>query len=135
MCVASADLLELLHRIFTLPKLDVKVQQTAVPTSYTPRKMATHPESKYFYTAEADHRILSPSAQQAKLSAIKASNIDQDVLQLPTEQFGYPRAEAGNWASCIGVYDATVAPEVREHLPLIGVTDKLIRLLFCNSHL
>jgi splicing factor 3B subunit 3 len=33
-------------------------------------------------------------------------------LELPTEQFGHSRAEAGNWASCIGVYDTTVAPEV-----------------------
>jgi splicing factor 3B subunit 3 len=98
--------------IFTLPKLDVKVQQTSLPLSYTPRKIATHPSNNFFYTAEADHRILSPSAQQAKLSAMKANQINQEVLQLPTEQFGYPRADAGNWASCIGVYDTTVAPEV-----------------------
>ena len=55
-------------RIFTMPKLDVKVQQTAVPTSYTPRKIATHPHNRFFYIAEADHRVLSPSVQQAKLS-------------------------------------------------------------------
>lgn len=74
--------------------------------------MATHPANKYFYVAEADHRVLSPSAQQEKLSAMKADKINQEILQLPSEQFGYPRAEAGNWASCVGVYDATVAPEV-----------------------
>lgn len=43
---------------------------------------------------------------------MKADKVNQEVLQLPTEQFGYPRADAGNWASCIGVYDTTVAPEV-----------------------
>lgn len=42
---------------------------------------------------------------------MKASKINQEVLQLPAEQFGHPRADAGNWASCIGVYDTTVAPE------------------------
>lgn len=98
-------------RIFTLPKLDVKVQQTALPLSYTPRKLATHPNNKFFYVAEADHRVLSPSAQQAKVSSMNAKDVNQEILQLPNEQFGYPRADAGNWASCIGVYDTTVAPE------------------------
>lgn len=57
-------------RIFTLPKIDVKVQQTAIPLSYTPRKIATHPSNAYLYVAEADHRVLSPSAQLARLSKL-----------------------------------------------------------------
>lgn len=87
------------------------MQQTSIPLSYTPRKIATHPGNKYFYTVEADHRVLSPSAEQAKLSQLKKRDINQEILDLPIEQFGRVRAEAGNWASCISVYDPTAAPE------------------------
>lgn len=97
--------------IFTLPKLDVKVQQTSIPLSYTPRKIAQHPSNRFFYTVEADHRVLSPSAQQAKLATLKKKDINQELLDLPLEQFGRVRAEAGNWASCVSVYDPTAAPE------------------------
>lgn len=109
-------------RIFTLPKLDVKVQQTSIPTSYTPRKIATHPiqpnnsSNKFFYLAEADHRVLSPSAMQSKLAGKKVDEETQAVLELPVEQFGRVRAEAGNWASCISVYDPTAPVEVSSFL-------------------
>ena len=115
-------------RIFTLPKIDVKVQQTSIPLSYTPRKIATHPSNSYLYLVEADHRVLSPSAQLAKLSTIvgrlaltrastdsasqHSSQLNAEVLELPIEQFGRPKADAGNWASCISIYDVTQSPEV-----------------------
>ena len=98
-------------RIFTLPKLDVKVQQVSIPLNYTPRKIATHPANPFFYTVEADHRVLSPSAAGAKLAKVKQSSIKQEVLDLPVEQFGRVRAEAGNWASSVNVYDPTASPE------------------------
>jgi splicing factor 3B subunit 3 len=97
--------------IFTLPKLDVKVQQTSIPMQYTPRKIAQHPGNKFFYTVEADHRVLSPSAEQAKLSQLRQRDVNQEIMDLPLEQFGRIRAEAGNWASCVSVYDPTAPPE------------------------
>ena len=36
----------------------------------------------------------------------------QEILDLPVEQFGRPRAEAGNWASCLSIYDVVGPPEV-----------------------
>ena len=78
---------------------------------YTPRKIAQHPGNKFFYTVEADHRVLSPSAEQAKLSQLRERDINQEIMELPVEQFGRVRAEAGNWASCVSVYDPTSAPE------------------------
>ncbi|SCV67047.1 BQ2448_5693 [Microbotryum intermedium] len=98
-------------RIFTFPKLGTKVQQTSIPLSYTPRKLITSPSRNLLYTVEADHRTLSPSAQQKMLGDLKSAGIDVDdeVMQLPREVFGLPRAPAGNWASCIRIIDPVEA--------------------------
>lgn len=95
------------NRIFTFPKLGSKVQQTSIPLSYTPRKLVTNPASKLLYTIEADHRTLSPSAQAKLLADQRAADmdVDMDVVNLPVEIFGLPRAAAGNWASCIRIID------------------------------
>lgn len=93
--------------IFTFPKLGSKVQQTSIPLSYTPRKMITSPSNKLLYVIEADHRTLSPQAQKVILDEKVAAGeeIDQEVLDLPVETFGLPRAAAGNWASCVRIID------------------------------
>lgn len=94
-------------RIFTFPKLGSRVQQSSIPLSYTPRKMITSPHSKLLYVIESDHRTLSPSAQKKILDEQVAAGIevDQEVLELPVEIFGLPRAAAGNWASCLRIID------------------------------
>lgn len=87
--------------------MGTKVQQTTIPISYTPRKLLVDPAHKLLYTIEADHRTLSPSAQSKMISDMKAAGIDVDeeIVQMPADTFGLPRAEAGNWASCIRIID------------------------------
>lgn len=69
--------------------------------------MITTPHNELLYVIEADHRTISPQAQQAiiteKLEA--GIEVDQSVVELPLDIFGLPRAAAGNWASCIRIID------------------------------
>ena len=58
------------HRIFQIPKLGTKLKQDAIPLSYTPRKMITHPANGYLYLIEGDHRVLGEDAAKAKLAEI-----------------------------------------------------------------
>lgn len=69
--------------------------------------MIASPYHKVIYTVEADHRTLSPSAQQALINAQtnEGIEVDQAVMELPADIFGLPRAAAGNWASCIRIID------------------------------
>ncbi|TFY66687.1 hypothetical protein EVG20_g4405 [Dentipellis fragilis] len=94
-------------RIFQIPKLGTKLKQDAMPLTYTPRKFISHPTNNYFYCIEADHRVLGEAAVEQKLQELRAKGqtIDEEVLNLPPEQFGRPKAPAGTWASCIRIID------------------------------
>ena len=101
-------------RIFTFPKLGAKVQQTSIPLSYTPRKLVTSPLTKMLYVVESDHRTLSPQAQQQLIAeqAEQGVEVDREMVELPTDQFGLPRAGPGNWASCVRIIDPVEASTV-----------------------
>lgn len=95
--------------------------------------MAVHPQHRFIYLAESDHRVLSPEETQKRLSEMvscitlsrptESSLFQKDkqgkkahkgVLDLPPEIFGRPKAEAGKWASCISVLDpVNVSPNAR----------------------
>ncbi|KAI0084854.1 CPSF A subunit region-domain-containing protein [Irpex rosettiformis] len=101
-------------RIFQIPKLGTKLKQDSIPLSYTPRKMITHPANGYLYLIEGDHRVMGEDAVQAKLAEIrqKGQKVDEDVLNLPAEVFGRPKAPAGTWASGIRIVDPVNARTV-----------------------
>ncbi|KAF5328613.1 hypothetical protein D9619_011578 [Psilocybe cf. subviscida] len=94
-------------RIFQVPKLGVKLKQDSIPLSYTPRKFITHPTNNYFYMIEGDHRVLSEAATEKKLQELRkqGKRIDEEIINLPPDSFGRPKAAAGNWGSCIRVID------------------------------
>ncbi|TFY79904.1 hypothetical protein EWM64_g4112 [Hericium alpestre] len=94
-------------RIFQIPKLGTKLKQDAMPLTYTPRKFISHPSNGYFYMIEADHRVMSESAAQKRLQELRTQGkeIDEEVLNLPPDQVGRPKAPAGTWASCIRIID------------------------------
>ncbi|CAE6440620.1 unnamed protein product, partial [Rhizoctonia solani] len=96
-------------RIFQIPKLSDKLKQVTMPLSYTPRKIAVHPEHQLFYVIESDHRTWGSEAKNKKLAELKQAGkrIDQELVDLPAEDFGLPRAGAGQWASCIRIIDPT----------------------------
>lgn len=127
-------------RIFQIPKLGTKLKQDSIPLSYTPRKFITHPTNRYFYLIEGDHRTMGEDAVAKKLDelvsisftgAFKArytniglqrrqgKNIDDEVVDLPPEVFGRPKAPAGTWASCIRIIDPVEAKTVAV-IPLEG---------------
>ncbi|KAI0339861.1 hypothetical protein BDW22DRAFT_549697 [Trametopsis cervina] len=101
-------------RIFQIPKLGTKLKQDAIPLSYTPRKLITHPANGYFYMIEGDHRVMGEEAAAAKLDEIrqKGHKIDEDLLNLSPELFGRPKAPAGTWASGIRIIDPVNASTV-----------------------
>ncbi|EJU02199.1 hypothetical protein DACRYDRAFT_21931 [Dacryopinax primogenitus] len=103
-------------RIFQVPNLGQKLKQDVIPLSYTPRKMLQHPTERLFYVIESDHRVLSPEAADKKLQKLKSTGqrLDQEVIDLPADIFGRPRADAGTWASCIQIIDPANVRSVLE---------------------
>ncbi|KAJ7646963.1 CPSF A subunit region-domain-containing protein [Roridomyces roridus] len=100
-------------RIFQIPKLGTKLKQDSIPLSYTPRKFITHPSNHYFYMIEGDNRVMGPEAATARLDELrKKGPIDEEVVDLPPEVFGRPKAPAGTWASCIRIIDPIEAKTV-----------------------
>ncbi|OCH91653.1 hypothetical protein OBBRIDRAFT_792005 [Obba rivulosa] len=92
-------------RIFQIPKLGTKLKQDAIPLSYTPRKFIPHPTNGLLYMIEGDHRVMGEEAAARKLEELRqqGKEIDEEVVQLPPEVFGRPKAPAGTWASCIRI--------------------------------
>lgn len=58
------------HRIFQIPKLGSKLKQDSIPLSFTPRKMAVHPQHRFIYLVESDHRVLSSEEIQKRLAEL-----------------------------------------------------------------
>ncbi|KAJ3510268.1 hypothetical protein NLJ89_g4774 [Agrocybe chaxingu] len=94
-------------RIFQVPKLGMKLKQDSIPLSYTPRKFITHPHNSYFYMIEGDHRVVGDEAAEKKLQELRqqGKRVDQEVVDLPPDIFGRPKAAAGTWGSCIRIID------------------------------
>ncbi|KAH9441381.1 hypothetical protein Pst134EB_030047 [Puccinia striiformis f. sp. tritici] len=92
-------------RIFTIPKLGVKLKQDSMNLSYTPRKLIVDPITKYAITIESDHRKMSSSVKAERLAIHKDQGLEIDPIDLDELTFGVPGAEAGQWASCIRISD------------------------------
>ncbi|KAI0744105.1 CPSF A subunit region-domain-containing protein [Daedaleopsis nitida] len=94
-----------LLRIFQIPKLGTKLKQDSIPLSYTPRKFIPHPQNGLIYLIEGDHRVLGEEAANKQLQQLreKGRMIDEEMVSLPPELFGRPKAAAGTWASCIRI--------------------------------
>ncbi|KAF8510565.1 CPSF A subunit region-domain-containing protein [Hysterangium stoloniferum] len=101
-------------RIFQIPKLGMKLKGDAMPLSYTPRKLISHPVHQLFYTIESDHRVYGEDSKQKKLKQLEArgQRVDREMLDLPPETFGRAKAPAGSWASCIRIIDPVQATTV-----------------------
>ncbi|KIY53064.1 hypothetical protein FISHEDRAFT_63486 [Fistulina hepatica ATCC 64428] len=96
-------------RIFQIPKMGMKLKQDSLALSYTPRKFITHPQNSFFYMIESDHRVYGDEAAAQRIEVLQqrqqGKEIDDEVVQLPVEAFGRPRAPAGTWGSCIRIVD------------------------------
>ncbi|KAJ3506068.1 hypothetical protein NLJ89_g7080 [Agrocybe chaxingu] len=94
-------------RIFQVTKLDQKFKQESIQLSYTPRKFISHPNNRYFYVIESDHRVVGDEAAKKKIEELHQSDeeIDEAALQLSSAVFRRPRAPAGIWGSCIRIID------------------------------
>ncbi|KAG6897777.1 pre-mRNA-splicing factor rse1 [Termitomyces sp. T32_za158] len=108
-------------RIFQIPKLGTKLKQDSIPLSYTPRKFITHPSNHYFYMIEGDHRVMGEGAASKRLDELRrqGKSIDNEVVNLPPENFGRPKAPAGTWASAVRIIDPIEAKTVA-FIPLDG---------------
>ncbi|KAF8580455.1 hypothetical protein K439DRAFT_1654330 [Ramaria rubella] len=108
-------------RIFQIPKLGMKLKQDAMPLSYTPRKLISHPHQQLFYTIESDHRTYSEEAASQKLAQLAGNGkmIDQEMVNLHPATFGRVKAPAGTWASCIRIIDPVQSTTVAM-IPLDG---------------
>ncbi|KAF9073666.1 CPSF A subunit region-domain-containing protein [Rhodocollybia butyracea] len=104
-------------RIFQIPKLGTQLKQDSIPLSYTPRKFIAH--GPYFYIVEGDHRVLGEDAAEKRLAELRqqGKKIDQEVIDLPAEVFGRPKAPAGTWGSAIRIVDPAKAETVA-YIPL-----------------
>ncbi|KAJ3118747.1 Splicing factor 3B subunit 3 [Phlyctochytrium bullatum] len=95
-------------RIFVIERLGGVFNQHVVPLKYTPRRLVVVPHVNNFVIIESDHYTYSP-AEKAQLLEARAKELAEEgggeefepPQELPPAQFGLPRAEAGNWASCV----------------------------------
>lgn len=104
----------------------MKLKQDAMPLSYTPRKLISHPSHQLFYTIESDHRSYGEDVATKKLEelvrpnfvctrrltnlewelqASRGQTIDREMVDLPPATFGRVKAPAGTWGSCIRIID------------------------------
>ncbi|TDL17743.1 hypothetical protein BD410DRAFT_807099 [Rickenella mellea] len=95
-------------RIFTIPKLGTKLKQTSMQLSYTPRKITLHPDNKYFYMIEADHRVTRDQGPINEMSG------EGTTAEPHLKVFGQPKAPQGSWVSCIRIVDPIVLKSIRE---------------------
>lgn len=106
----------ILIRIFAIDRLGDTLIQTSIPLTYTPKKMAKHPEQPLFYTIEADNHTLPPDLRAKLLADPQAVNGDAKIL--PPMDFGHPRGNR-RWASCISVIDpVSEEPQVLQRIDL-----------------
>ncbi|KAI1327859.1 pre-mRNA-splicing factor rse-1 [Xylariaceae sp. FL0255] len=89
-------------KIFSIDKLSDTVLQQSIPLTYTPKRLAKHPDQPYFYTIESENNTLPPELRSQLLADPGVVNGDANVLA--PEDFGYPKGR-GRWASCISVID------------------------------
>ncbi|KAF3786388.1 Splicing factor 3B subunit 3 [Nymphaea thermarum] len=108
-------------RVFTVERLGETFNETAIPLRYTPRKFVLHPKKKLLVMIESDQGAFSAEEREAArkecLEAMGEGNGNANTEQmengddeekedpLPDEQYGYPKAESGKWASCIRVLE------------------------------
>ncbi|KAL4425697.1 hypothetical protein ABPG75_009713 [Micractinium tetrahymenae] len=109
-------------RVLTLERVGEFFNQQALRLRYTPRKFVIHPDHKVLVIAEADHAAV-PLAQREDLQQQQqppaAMDTDapaqqQDGIAGPEadeeaaareEQWGTPKGEPGQWASCVRIVD------------------------------
>ncbi|KAJ3040626.1 Splicing factor 3B subunit 3 [Rhizophlyctis rosea] len=93
-------------RIITVEKLGNVFHQTIVPSTYTPRRFTVHPHTKTIVVIESEHGTYSPGARQQLLAqnqddAMEVEGEEPSSQELPVDQFGLPKADPGQWGSCI----------------------------------
>ncbi|PSC75527.1 splicing factor 3B subunit 3-like [Micractinium conductrix] len=109
-------------RVIALERLGEFFNQQSLRLRYTPRKFVIHPDHKVLVVAEADHAAI-PLAQREDLQSAAAMETDggaqQDGAAGPAvagpeadeaaaareDQWGAPKGEPGQWASCVRVVD------------------------------
>ncbi|KAF5187930.1 Splicing factor 3b subunit [Thalictrum thalictroides] len=109
-------------RVFTIERLGETFNETVIPLRYTPRKFVLHPKRKLLiviesdqgaFTAEEREAARKESLEAAGMEANGNGNINEmengadneENDPLSDEQYGYPKAEAEKWVSCIRVFE------------------------------
>lgn len=111
-------------RVFTIERLGESFNETAIPLRYTPRKFVVHPKRKLLVMIESDQGAFTAEEREAaKKESFEAAGMgengnaehmengddEENNDPLSDEQYGYPKAEAGKWVSCIRVLDPRTA--------------------------
>ncbi|TPX70379.1 hypothetical protein SpCBS45565_g01800 [Spizellomyces sp. 'palustris'] len=119
--------------IFTVEKLSTVFNHSIIPLKYTPRRFIYHQPSGNFVIIESEHNTWCPS-DKAKRIAEKADQMDEgeEYEELPPEQFGLPRAEAGKWASCIRILNSMTSETA--HLLELDNNEAAFSITTCIFH-
>lgn len=126
-------------RIFTIERLGETFNQTIMPLRYTPRKFILHPNRKSLIILESDQgAFTAEERERAKEECVDPAdreNMKMDGEQeenkedlLPDEQFGYPKAEAKKWVSCIRILD----PKTTETTSLLALQENEAAFSICS---
>lgn len=111
-------------RIFAIERLGETFNETVIPLRYTPRKFVIHPKKKLLVIIESDQGALAAEEREAaRKECLEDARMgengnangngeqmengadDEKEDPLSDEQYGYPKAEAEKWVSCIRVVE------------------------------
>ncbi|XP_010939835.1 spliceosome-associated protein 130 A [Elaeis guineensis] len=112
-------------RVFTIERLGETFNETVIPLRYTPRKFVLQPKRKNLIIIESDQGAFTAEEREAaRKELLEAAQVgengnanngeqmengagggDDEEDPLSDEQYGYPKAEADRWVSCIRVLD------------------------------
>ncbi|PIA41588.1 hypothetical protein AQUCO_02200198v1 [Aquilegia coerulea] len=109
-------------RVFTIERLGETFNETVIPLRYTPRKFVLHPKRKLLIVIESDQGAFTAEEREAaRKECLEAAGMEEngngniDEMEngaeneendpLSDEQYGYPKAEAEKWVSCIRVFE------------------------------
>lgn len=130
-------------RVFTIERLGESFNETAIPLRYTPRKFVVHPKRKLLLMIESDQGAFTAEEREAaKKESFEAAGMgengnaeqmengddEENNNPLTDEQYGYPKAEAGRWVSCIRVLD----PRTTQTTCLLELQDNEAAFSMCT---
>ena len=105
-------------RIISPERLNEIFNTISIPLQYTPRKMLLNKHG-YLVILETDHMVFNITDRERIKEQVTVATGDEEYKELNYREMGYPKTEAGKWASSIRILE----PYELKTLELIELED------------